>query len=45
MSLRKFLDLKNTLLFRLTVLYAGMFIVLSLVAFVFIYYRLQTFTY
>jgi signal transduction histidine kinase len=44
MSLRKILDLKNTLLFRLTVLYAGMFIVLSLVAFVFIYYRLQTFT-
>lgn len=44
MSLRKFLDLKNTLLLRLTVLYAGMFIVLSLVAFVFIYYRLQTFT-
>jgi len=44
MSLRKILDLKNTLLFRLTVLYAGMFIVLSLIAFVFIYYRLQTFT-
>ena len=44
MFLKKILDLKNTLLFRLTVLYAGMFIVLSLVAFVFIYYRLQTFT-
>ena len=45
MSLRKILDLKNTLLFRLTVLYAGMFIVLSMVAFVFIYYRIQTFTF
>jgi signal transduction histidine kinase len=44
MFLKKILDLKNTLLFRLTVLYAGMFIVLSLVAFVFIYYRLQAFT-
>ena len=45
MSLRKILDLKNTLLFRLTVLYAGMFIFLSMVAFVFIYYRIQTFTF
>ncbi len=43
MSLRKIRDLRNTLLLRLTVLYAGMFIVFSLVAFVFIYYRLQKF--
>ena len=44
MFLRKILSLKNTLLFRLTILYAGIFTLLSFLAFAIFYYQILTVT-
>ncbi|MBU4353034.1 MAG: HAMP domain-containing histidine kinase [Nanoarchaeota archaeon] len=44
MFLRKILNLKNTLLFRLTILYAGIFTLLSFLAFAIFYYQILTVT-
>lgn len=44
MLLKKILDFKNTLVFRLTVLYAVLFTLLSFLAFSIFYYRIYTIT-
>jgi signal transduction histidine kinase len=42
MSLKKILDLKNTLLFRLTFLYAGIFTLSTLIAFLVFYFKIHS---
>jgi signal transduction histidine kinase len=44
MSLSRILSLRNTLVFRLNILYAGIFALLSFLVFLIIYYRVQSVT-
>ena len=42
MSLKKILNLKNTLLFRLTILYAGIFTISAIMIFTIIYFKIYS---